>query len=87
MGKSVWGKCDPNKVPGRRTLPKSQKSYSIEVSTHPAKNSRSSVILTQFDTLPLEILHKIDECHFSLVHNEKLNKVLMLLTQNTPVLR
>ena len=51
----------------------------LEDSTIYTKHSRSSKTITQFYTLPLEILHNIGTWYFSLLHQNKFKKFLMRL--------
>ena len=57
----------------------------LEASTCPTKRI-SYKNCTQFDFLPLELLHNIDMLHVGLVHCNELNSVLVILTQHHPVL-
>ena len=82
-----WVQHDLTKVLGHTPLLKQQIHPFLENTTQPTKNSRSSKVFTQFDTLSLDILNNIYTCHFSLVHHKEFNKVLAHLTQNNPLLR
>ena len=58
----------------------------LEASTRSTKNISSYINCTQFDFLPLEILHNIDMWHAVLVHCNQLKPILVRLTQHRPVL-
>ena len=58
----------------------------LEYSTLPTKNKYPHKNCTQLDSLPSEILHKIDMWHAGLLHHNKLKQVLVQFTQHPPVL-
>ena len=88
-GKPGWSNYDPEwciKVPWRPPLLNQYHPPNLEVSTCPTKNTHSSKNFTQFDTLPSDTIHIFETCYFSLVHNKILNKVLVRLTHQNPLL-
>ena len=95
---STWGKSDKYtiewinpirkrriKVPVNPTLlmlnyPPTLEASTLPIKFFPYKNC------TQFNSLPLELLHKIDMWHAGIVHHNKLKLVLVKLTQHHTVL-
>ena len=88
-GNPWWGNCDNEwriKVPRINLLLKWHHPHILKVSICPDKNPCSSILFTQFNILPLYILHTIYTWYFSLVHYDKLKKYLAQPTQHNPLL-
>ena len=70
------------KSPGRPPLLTLHQPPTIESNTHKAKKTCSSKNCTQLDCLPLEHLFNIDMWHVGLVDCNKLERIMVKLTEH-----